>query len=48
MGVKGLHGFMEAALPLSDHTLSLADLRGCSEGADVVVVDGMALYALIA
>eukprot|EP00966_Prymnesium_polylepis_P158477 3663452-Prymnesium_polylepis.1 len=43
MGVKGLHSFVEGALPRRDHTLTLDQLRASAGDADTIVVDGMAL-----
>ena len=44
MGVKGLHGFVEAALPRREHTITLEQLRAAGgDATDTIVVDGMAL-----
>ena len=43
MGVKGLHSYMERRMPPRDFAIGLHELRARANGADMVVVDGMAL-----
>ncbi|KAL1527971.1 hypothetical protein AB1Y20_009342 [Prymnesium parvum] len=43
MGVKGLHSFVEGALPAREHMLNLHEVRALRGESDTIVVDGMAL-----